>query len=152
MLLFLCKEMTVSIIWRQGITGPPVGCSTWDGEAEAKAGQQCAHLCPLSCLCPFHLHCQPLPCGSSALVLCQARGKMEDAAAIWFIFLWFPNVETPTGKLETGGKLKCLFTKAQTEGSRWFYPRNSSQELSQRNINKCRSQLNSPLTGTLALI
>lgn len=108
-----------------------------------------------ACLCPFHLRCQPLPRGSGTPEHCQGLGKMrgmEDAAAILSIFLWFPNVETPTEKLETGGKLKYLFTKAQTAGSRQFYPRNSSQELSQRNINKCRSQLNSPLTGTLALI
>lgn len=108
-----------------------------------------------ACLCPFRLCCQPLPRGSGTPEHCQGLGKMrgmEDAAAILSIFLWFPNVETPTEKLETGGKLKYLFTKAQTAGSRQFYPRNSSQELSQRNINKCRSQLNSPLTGTLALI
>lgn len=155
MLFFLCKEMIVSILCRQRSLQVHSGLFHLGWRSRVQCWAVWAFLSPLSCLCALYLSCQLLlPC-FGAVVYCHGQGKMrrmEDVAASWSNFFWFSNVEIPTEKLEIEGKLKCLFTKAQTAGSRQFYPRNSSQEPSQRNINKSRSQLNSPLTGTLALI
>lgn len=119
--------------------------------SRAQSWAACALFSPLSCL----LHGQP-PSYTALQALRHFHHhseirRMKDAVATWSIILWCPNVETPTEKLEIDGKLKCLLQRHTQQEADSVYPRNSCQELSRRNINESRSQLNLPLTGTLAL-